>query len=507
MCASVCIACACAAASLLVCACAPQSHCLLTLRPGRMSADLRAGVARTPLEPTQTFTDDPLRVLRAIRFAARFDLKVDSVLAAAAASDTVREALDTKVSRERLATEVQKMMEGPDPIRAVYLLASLSLWDVVFRMPEEEEVHREDRVGGAVVSSAATLPPEGFAVAGLHCMLLAHRLAQPAVNMTSLLPAGQLKHSVLWWSGLCLPLRHHMTRFKKANTQTLVEFLHRESLKGLPLTDATNVSKVVNSSDALRAAVREHADGKELDRVAVGLVVKELKELWRPALLVACAAELYDDPALGPALVAAEAAGGAWAEPVANAEDVEAEPEEDVTADGAAAESTIARAARVGALAADGSIFHPSCLLTLRARGEEKMEFGVPFTDTHLVRCSQYVAFADQLEAAGLHEAWKIKPPVTSKDIMKQLDVKGPAVGKCVLCLQLSRSAVSGSLRTPSCCHRITAAFPSPADVSYELVLCDFRYNTLALHWQLANPSGTAEECMEMLREHKAQGN
>lgn len=400
------------------------------LRLGQTSVDLRAGVARTPLEPMQTFTDDPLRVLRAIRFAARFDLKVDSALAAAAASDSVREALDTKVSRERLGTEVQKMMEGPDPMRAVYLLASLSLWDVVFRMPEEDDIHREDRVGGAAVSSAATLPPEGVGVAGLHCMLLVHRLAQPSVKMASLLPAGPVKHSLLWWSGLCLPLRHHMTRFKKANTQTLVEYLHRESLKGLPLTDATNVSKVVNASDALRSAVRDYADGKELDRVAVGLLVKDLKELWRPALLVACGAELYEDATLGPALVEAEASGGAWAEPAALAEDIEAEPEEDDSADGAAAESASARAARAGALTANGGVFHPSCVLTLRVRGEAKMEFGVPLTDEHLARCAQYVAFADQLELAGLHEAWKIKPPVSSKDIMKQLEVKGPAVGK-----------------------------------------------------------------------------
>lgn len=406
------------------------------VRLGHTLADLRAGLARTPLEPMQTFTDDPLRVLRAIRFAARFDLKVDSALAAAAASDSVREALDTKVSRERLGTEVQKMMEGPDPMRAVYLLASLSLWDVVFRMPEDEDVHREDRFGGAAVSSASTLPPEGFGVAGLHCMLLVHRLIQPAVNMTSLLPAGPLKLSLLWWSGLCLPLRHHMTRFKKANTQTLVEYLHRESLKGLSLTDATNVSKVVNASDALRVAVREQSEGKELDRVAMGLLVKDLKELWRPALLVACAAELYDDPALGPVLVAAEAAGGAWAEPLPTAEDVEAEPEEDVSVDSAATESATARAARVDALAADDTAVHPSCTLTLRARGEEKMEFGVPFADTHLVLCAQYVAFAEQLEVAGLHEAWKIKPPVSSKDIMKQLEVKGPTVGKCVSCRQ-----------------------------------------------------------------------
>jgi len=310
----------------------------------------------------QTFTDDPLRVLRAIRFATRFDLRVDSALAAAAASDSVRDALDTKVSRERLGTEVNKMMEGPDPVRAAYLIASLSLWDVVFRMPDEEEVHREDRVGGAAVSGAATLPPEGVEVAGLHCMLLAHRLTLPAApTAASLLPAAPCRLSLLWWCGLFLPLRHHMTKFKKANTQTLVEYMHRESLKGLSLADATNVSKVVNAAEALRAAVRAHTEGKELDRVAVGLLVKDLKELWRPALLVACTAELYDDPSLGSVLVAAEQAGGAWTEPVppsAEAE-AEAEPEED--------EDT-GRAGAGGGGGGGGGSGGPKCPLSHRAR-------------------------------------------------------------------------------------------------------------------------------------------
>jgi tRNA nucleotidyltransferase (CCA-adding enzyme) len=43
---------------------------------GRGLSDLASKVARTPLPPKQTFEDDPLRVLRCIRFASRFDLSV-----------------------------------------------------------------------------------------------------------------------------------------------------------------------------------------------------------------------------------------------------------------------------------------------------------------------------------------------------------------------------------------------------------------------------------------------
>jgi hypothetical protein len=42
--------------------------------------DLEAGLVRTPLEPVQTLTDDPLRGLRAIRFAARFGFVLEAAL-------------------------------------------------------------------------------------------------------------------------------------------------------------------------------------------------------------------------------------------------------------------------------------------------------------------------------------------------------------------------------------------------------------------------------------------
>ena len=74
--------------------------------------DLKAHILRTPLEPFQTFRDDPLRVLRLIRFASRLKYKIDPAAEVAMANPTIQEALRHKISRERIGTELEKMLKG-----------------------------------------------------------------------------------------------------------------------------------------------------------------------------------------------------------------------------------------------------------------------------------------------------------------------------------------------------------------------------------------------------------
>jgi hypothetical protein len=74
--------------------------------------DLRDKRIRTPLEPKTTFTDDPLRVLRLIRFASRLNFKIDGDVEASMSDPEVMEALKLKISRERVGVEVEKMLKG-----------------------------------------------------------------------------------------------------------------------------------------------------------------------------------------------------------------------------------------------------------------------------------------------------------------------------------------------------------------------------------------------------------
>lgn len=127
---------------------------------GQGLEDLKNGIIRTPLPPMQTFLDDPLRVLRSVRFAARFGFAVSQDLLSAASTDEVRVALGSKVSRERVGKEVELMLKGRDPLFAVELLHTLGLFDTVFTLPQPsaeagqsakgaKESNVESKAGGA----------------------------------------------------------------------------------------------------------------------------------------------------------------------------------------------------------------------------------------------------------------------------------------------------------------------------------------------------------------------
>ena len=75
-------------------------------------SDMRSEILRTPLEPRQTFLDDPLRVLRLIRFASRLDYSIESNTEEAMDDEIIRSALTSKISRERVGSEMDKMLKG-----------------------------------------------------------------------------------------------------------------------------------------------------------------------------------------------------------------------------------------------------------------------------------------------------------------------------------------------------------------------------------------------------------
>lgn len=74
--------------------------------------DMQAKIIRTPMEPFQTFMDDPLRVLRLVRFASRLGFNIEPSVKEYMGNESVLKALRVKISRERVGVEVEKMLKG-----------------------------------------------------------------------------------------------------------------------------------------------------------------------------------------------------------------------------------------------------------------------------------------------------------------------------------------------------------------------------------------------------------
>ena len=110
--------------------------------------DLAAGRLRTPLDPEVSFGDDPLRMLRAARFAARFSLKPDTALETAVERMHGRLSV---VSAERIRDELDKMIMVEVPSDALWFvvrtgLAGEFLPELAGLALEQDPIHRHKDV-------------------------------------------------------------------------------------------------------------------------------------------------------------------------------------------------------------------------------------------------------------------------------------------------------------------------------------------------------------------------
>jgi poly(A) polymerase len=93
--------------------------------------DIRNGIIRTPLDPDTTFSDDPLRMMRAVRFAARLGFRIEEGTLASITRNANRMSI---VSAERITTELNKIMAAATPSDGFLLLDQTGLLPLI--LPE-----------------------------------------------------------------------------------------------------------------------------------------------------------------------------------------------------------------------------------------------------------------------------------------------------------------------------------------------------------------------------------
>ncbi len=143
--------------------------------------DLDAGILRTPLDPQKTFDDDPLRMLRAVRFASQLSFSIDGD--AVAVIPGMKDRLQI-VSQERKTEEFMKILASDQPSIGLKLMYDLGMMQVVF--PEVAAMagvdQRQDHHHKDVFLHTCTVVDNVAAVSGdvwLRFAALVHDIAKP----------------------------------------------------------------------------------------------------------------------------------------------------------------------------------------------------------------------------------------------------------------------------------------------------------------------------------------
>jgi len=150
---------------------------LTLIDPFEGVADLAASRLRTPLPPEESFSDDPLRMLRAARFIAGYGLVPDPALTAAVTA--MRSRLDI-VSDERVRDELDKLMVVERPGEGLWFLVQTGLADEFLpELPalalEQDPIHRHKDVLAHTIAVVENTSPDRI----LRLAALFHDVGKP----------------------------------------------------------------------------------------------------------------------------------------------------------------------------------------------------------------------------------------------------------------------------------------------------------------------------------------
>jgi tRNA nucleotidyltransferase (CCA-adding enzyme) len=282
--------------------------------------DLKRSIIVTPLSPFTTFHDDPLRVLRAIRFTVRFDFALAEELRLAAQSRRVHESLICKVSRERVGTELEGMLTGKaaKPLRALQLISELGLSDSVFHIGEKEDAlmygplcispslmvgKSHDNNDYEKANDRESYRHLGWKEAKERTHLVEDVLSH--FNNTRILPCNAsaittiLDERFFLLSAYLSPFKDLMwkdpkkAKVHRAATMSIV----KDGIK-FKNDDVNALECIMSNQDSFQRILRKLSSNDDDDlvncisRLEVGLLLREVKQLWVTCLLVSAIAEL-----------------------------------------------------------------------------------------------------------------------------------------------------------------------------------------------------------------------
>lgn len=105
--------------------------------------DLEKGIIKTPLEPNITFSDDPLRIMRCVRFATQLNFQIEEETFEALSKNAERLKI---ISAERIITELNKIVMSPTPSKGFVDLQRANILKII--LPELSDLDIVESVNG-----------------------------------------------------------------------------------------------------------------------------------------------------------------------------------------------------------------------------------------------------------------------------------------------------------------------------------------------------------------------
>ncbi|KAI7832982.1 hypothetical protein BX661DRAFT_141311 [Kickxella alabastrina] len=248
---------------------------------GKGLEDLKAGVIRTPLDPFKTFTDDPLRVLRVLRFASRFSYVIDKETSEAMGRTEIKEDLNRKISRERVGVELEKMAGGPHPLLSIQLILRFGLYLDIFRPPPtttwlDPATTIDEPLAAHLTGHVLDLLERNTEI--LDCLPGDPRIDADPQAQRSLMLAAYL-----------YPFRHVQVTDRKRNVP-VAQVIIRDGLK-LANSDIDTTLALHQLADQITQMAESCIKG-ELSRCQLGLQIRVAGTRWSMAVIFAAAVEM-----------------------------------------------------------------------------------------------------------------------------------------------------------------------------------------------------------------------
>uniref|UniRef100_A0A7N2M9M0 Poly A polymerase head domain-containing protein n=1 Tax=Quercus lobata TaxID=97700 RepID=A0A7N2M9M0_QUELO len=178
-------------------------------------------------------------------FCARFGFLLDEDLKEAASCDEVKDALAAKISRERIGVEIDLMLSGNQPVKAMMYICDLMLFWIVFTLPPKFEPAKSegcDRISIGYLDATWSLI-QLIGDSTFNFLMLFLELSFCVTCESS----DEQRRLSLLYAALFLPFRKTIYKDNKAKKIPVVNYIFQESLK----RKASDAETVVNLHSAL----------------------------------------------------------------------------------------------------------------------------------------------------------------------------------------------------------------------------------------------------------------